>query len=170
MTIKVTKPAINLREKLNELDFDRVPFQKMPAGSVLQVVSNTSSASVATTSSTPQDVISISITPSATSSKIYLMFSGMNQAYGNSQTGTVAIKNNLYRGSTVIGNSEVNSVEVGNMYSTSFYIGFPIAVYLLDSPSSTSQVTYTLKTSLTSSTGRSGYFGNKSLVAMEIAQ
>ena len=37
MTIKVSKPSINLREKLSELDFDKVPFQKMPAGSVLQV-------------------------------------------------------------------------------------------------------------------------------------
>ena len=40
MTISVTKPSVNLREKLNELDFDRVPFQKMPAGSVVQVVTN----------------------------------------------------------------------------------------------------------------------------------
>jgi hypothetical protein len=38
MTIKVTKPEINIREKLSDLDFDKVPFQKMPAGSVLQVV------------------------------------------------------------------------------------------------------------------------------------
>jgi hypothetical protein len=38
MTIKVSKPEINIREKLNDLDFDKLPFQKMPAGSVLQVV------------------------------------------------------------------------------------------------------------------------------------
>jgi len=38
MTIKVSKPEINIREKLSDLDFDKVPFQKMPAGSVLQVV------------------------------------------------------------------------------------------------------------------------------------
>ena len=37
MTIKVTKPSINLREKLSELDFDKVPFQKMPAGSVVSI-------------------------------------------------------------------------------------------------------------------------------------
>ncbi len=37
MTVKITKAAINLREKLSELDFDKVPFQKMPAGSVVQV-------------------------------------------------------------------------------------------------------------------------------------
>ena len=39
MTVNVTKPALNIREKLAELDFAKVPYQKMPAGSVLQVVS-----------------------------------------------------------------------------------------------------------------------------------
>ena len=38
MTVNITKPAINLREKLSELDFAKLPFQKMPAGSVVQVV------------------------------------------------------------------------------------------------------------------------------------
>ncbi len=37
MAINVTKPSVNLREKLNELDYAKVPFQKMPAGSVVQV-------------------------------------------------------------------------------------------------------------------------------------
>lgn len=36
MTVKITKPQINVREKLNELDFAKLPLQKMPAGSVVQ--------------------------------------------------------------------------------------------------------------------------------------
>ena len=36
MTVKITKPEINVREKLNELDFAKLPFQKMPSGSVVQ--------------------------------------------------------------------------------------------------------------------------------------
>ena len=40
MVVKVSKPEFNLREKLTELDYDRVPFQKMPAGSVVQTVVN----------------------------------------------------------------------------------------------------------------------------------
>ena len=35
MTVRISKPAFNLREKISELDFDRVPFQKMPAGSII---------------------------------------------------------------------------------------------------------------------------------------
>ena len=38
MTVRVSKPEFNLREKLTELDYSRVPYEKMPAGSVIQVV------------------------------------------------------------------------------------------------------------------------------------
>ena len=37
MTVRVSKPKFNLREKLNELDYDQVPYEKMPVGSVIQV-------------------------------------------------------------------------------------------------------------------------------------
>lgn len=80
MTIKVTKPEINLIEKLNDLDFDRVPFQKMPAGSVLQVVkSNIRTSASSITSSTPTEINTdyrVTISPRDTSSKIVLMFFG----------------------------------------------------------------------------------------------
>ena len=38
MTVRIEKPAYNVREKLSELDFGHVPYEKMPAGSVIQVV------------------------------------------------------------------------------------------------------------------------------------
>lgn len=41
MTVKVSKPAVNLREELAELDFDVLPLQKRPYGSVLQVQHDT---------------------------------------------------------------------------------------------------------------------------------
>ena len=72
MTISVTKPSVNLREKLNELDFDRVPFQKMPAGSVLQVVSAEQTASVSSTTGSPVNAVGINITPVASNSKILI--------------------------------------------------------------------------------------------------
>mgnify|MGYP001487284512 FL=1 len=36
MTVRVTKPAFNLRDKLNQLDYGHVPYEKMPAGSIVQ--------------------------------------------------------------------------------------------------------------------------------------
>ena len=52
MTVYASKPEINVREKLKELDYGHVPYEKMPAGSVIQVkyVSRTSDVSTSTTS------------------------------------------------------------------------------------------------------------------------
>ena len=36
MTVRITKPEFNLREKLTELDYSRLPIQKMPATSIIQ--------------------------------------------------------------------------------------------------------------------------------------
>ena len=38
MTVRANKPAFSIREKLKELDYAHVPYDKMPAGSVIQVV------------------------------------------------------------------------------------------------------------------------------------
>ena len=35
--INVERPEFNLRDKLNELSFARLPSQKMPKGSIVQV-------------------------------------------------------------------------------------------------------------------------------------
>lgn len=57
MTVIVSKPEVNVREKLSELDYAHVPYQKMPAGSVIQTraykqnsgwISTTSTAEVFT--------------------------------------------------------------------------------------------------------------------------
>jgi len=36
MTVRINKPAFNIREKLKELDFFHLPYQKMPPGSIVQ--------------------------------------------------------------------------------------------------------------------------------------
>ena len=38
MTVRANKPAFSIREKLKELDYAHVPYDKMPAGSVIQYV------------------------------------------------------------------------------------------------------------------------------------
>ena len=40
MTTRITKPAFNFREKLTELDYAKIPYEKMPSGSVIQVKQN----------------------------------------------------------------------------------------------------------------------------------
>ena len=46
MTVRVTKPEFNLRDKLSELDYSRVPYEKMPAGTIIQSASTTITTSL----------------------------------------------------------------------------------------------------------------------------
>lgn len=41
MAVYVEKPGFNLREKLSELDYAKVPYEKMPTGSIIQVSQTT---------------------------------------------------------------------------------------------------------------------------------
>ena len=72
MTVRISKPAFNLRDKLTELDFARVPYEKMPPQSIIQrkryfVTSNKSSSS-----SSDLDIITGQIRPIFSSSQILI--------------------------------------------------------------------------------------------------
>ena len=69
MTVRIEKPAFNLRDKLSELDYGRVPYEKMPSGSVIQVKQTYSTAQTvygATTSAT--EVFGVDISPKSRTS------------------------------------------------------------------------------------------------------
>ena len=76
MTVRVLKPAFNLRDKLTQLDYDQVSYEKMPHGSVIQYVQadiDTMAArfTVAATSYTATNY-TITIAPRSTSSRILI--------------------------------------------------------------------------------------------------
>ena len=74
MAIRISKPEFNLREKLTELDYDRVPYEKMPAGSIIQVVDHKANDSPTTTSSTYATITgtSFDVYPKFSTSKIFV--------------------------------------------------------------------------------------------------
>ena len=52
MTVRVSKPAFNLRDKLNQLDYDRVPYEKVQKEGIVQTkIKYTNNATWTTTSS-----------------------------------------------------------------------------------------------------------------------
>ena len=136
----------------------------MPTGSVLQVVSMNHNSETGTSSTSFIDNgLTLSITPSATSSKIYI---SVNQNSCRAVTNTVLAQMQLVRGSTAISLFEkecdfqtVNDIKA---YGTNY----------LDSPSTTSAVTYKVQVK---KIGGSGSFywnsgGSKSTITlMEIA-
>ena len=74
MTVRITKPEFNLRENISELDFGRVPYEKMPAGSIIQVVDHKADDHPSTNSSSYSDIAgtSFDVYPKFYSSKIFV--------------------------------------------------------------------------------------------------
>jgi hypothetical protein len=114
-------------------------IERLPVGSVLQTVEAQSQSSNTTPSTSFADVngTSISITPSSTSSKILIMWNcgGMSNSANNS------IRFKVFRNST-----EVRYIpRYGYSNASSGWESIPIAIQYLDSPTTTSSVTYKLQ-------------------------
>ena len=58
MTVRISKPAFNLRDKLTELDFARVPYEKMPPQSIIQRKRYFNTSQKSSSSSSDLDIIS----------------------------------------------------------------------------------------------------------------
>jgi hypothetical protein len=109
----------------------------MPSGSVIQIVHGESTTQVGSTSSTYADTgLTAAITPSSTSSKILVTVhqSGLGKDSNNTRIGIAVL-----RGSTNIG---LVSGQAGFTGSTAINFIATASGEFLDSPSSTSAVTY----------------------------
>jgi len=137
--------------------------QKLPAGTVLQVVQAIVSTVADYTTSTPTSRVSLSITPSSTSSKI-MLFYNVGDCTGSGTT-NVQGATSFYRNG-----SSIRSVTEEVCRNSSTFV--VIAGSFLDSPSSTSAQTYAVFHWNKSASGifRVGDSGMPSiLTAMEIA-
>ena len=136
-------------------------------GKVLQCITatddtvrNTSSTSFVTASNT----LSVDITPSATSSKIFVIASTPVRIDNQGASGYITV----YRDSTNLGNAS----GLGNQYSDDGGATWsPSAVSVLDSPSSTSELTYQvyLRTNNASIPVRVNQDSRGTITVMEIA-
>ena len=115
----------------------------MPAGSVIQVVTaqiNTGMISTTSSSWVIASGITASITPSYTSSRIFIMMHmGMGIGYGGYELHTT-----LARGSTIIGSSTYGNYAAvhGTVSGAALY--HPYTLMHTDSPSTTSSTDYNL--------------------------
>jgi len=113
----------------------------IPTGKVLQQVHATTTTQVSSSSSTLADTtLTASITPSATSSKI-LVLATHNGNYVNASNINNALRINLFRDSTEIGRTG----GVGWIEITNDNISASASFNVVDSPSSTSALTYKTK-------------------------
>jgi hypothetical protein len=135
-----------------------------PAGTILQVVSATTTTATSTTSTSFQNTSStVTITPSKTTSKILLIAQAESFVANNSADSSQAT---IFRGNVSGTQLEVLS---RHYTGTSVFFIVPSMMIVLDSPSTISPVTYTvgLRSLSTSNTAR--YEARQNFIAMEVA-
>tara|TARA_B100001989_G_C24217420_1_gene306163 strand:- start:44 stop:559 length:516 start_codon:yes stop_codon:yes gene_type:complete len=118
-------------------------------GQIIQVVTASDAVERTLTSSSfvaASNTLSVSITPSSASNKIFVTCS---LSYG-SPSGTHSFFATLYRGSTNLGTAN----GFGNLFSGSSYHYAHATLQILDSPNTTSSVTYQPYFRVGSGTGR----------------
>ena len=147
----------------------KLPTARLPAGSVLQVVTatTTNQTAVTTASTWTTTGFSVSITPTSSSSKILVMIiGGMFDNASDARQGAATI----YRGATNLGDSTRGLMQ---FYANGarMQVGSSLGVY--DSPATTSSTTYTLYLRSNNGNGDTIYFNTDpcfaTIVAMEIA-
>ena len=154
-----------------------IPRGTLPTGSVLQVVNATTQTNGNYFSTTSNALVSTgfsaSITPTSSSSKVYILANG-NGAYTTQNSTT---NYTIYRGATNLATGTSSSV-LASAYCGNVFGGgvFPISMTFLDSPATTSSTTYTVYMNVHTGTGFFGANGNAqsnsnaiSLTLMEIA-
>ena len=138
-------------------------------GKVLQVVTATDNTQRSTTSSsfvTGSNTLSVDITPSATSSKIFVTTQFTVGTAVDDQHATYTI----YRDTTDLGDGSGNGMQRCAAYNVGWDVYFPCAMSILDSPSSTSELTYQVYMKTSTSSGYINYGAGKvSITAYEIS-
>ena len=110
------------------------------AGQVLQVVQTVYNTTTTISSTTPTTVISATITPKFSTSKILVMFNGMVGVAANNAGSLNAVIGQMLRGSTSIFYTDrFVAIYAG---STTPYLGANASLSYLDSPATTSATTY----------------------------
>jgi len=110
---------------------------KLGAGAVLQVVTATDSTARTTTSTsfvTASNTMSVTITPSSASNKIFVIATGSIYTAGS----VTYAKATIYRGATNLGSADGMS----NVYNGSNDTSSGLSLSILDSPNTTSATTY----------------------------
>ena len=140
---------------------------RLPSGSILQVLTATDSTERQTTSNsfvTASNTLVIQITPSSASNKIFVTCSLSYITPGS----TYSFFPTIYRNSTNLGASN----GFGNLFSGSSYNYGHATLQILDSPNTTSQVTYQPYIKVGANAGVGGINGTNtfsSITAFEVA-
>ena len=151
MTVRVSKPEFNLREKLTELDYSRVPYEKMPAGTIIQVVDHKANDHPTTNSTSYSDIAGtfFDIYPKFSTSKIFVSWD-----FGTEHNGVI---NGLaFRVRRKIDDGSGTLLKTQDQFSYPTQTGWGagaggVNITYIDAPNSIGKLTYYLQWSIESS-------------------
>ena len=153
MTVRANKPAFSIREKLKELDYSHVPYEKIPDGVSIQTVveqyqyGGTSNEHETSSSSYQPSYFKVTISPKFANSIIEVKAAPNHKENGATVYHNIAVYRSIdggdysYIGDTA-GNGNVRIAWGSSMSGGLIYGVIPILVY--DTPNTTSPVTYKL--------------------------
>ena len=159
MTLRISKPSFNIREKINEMDGE-IPRHKMPAGCIIQVVQGklTSQTESSAGTNTRVDVgLSASMSPHFKDSKILVELDSFPCRPRGSGTMFVIM---LQRKIGYNGTWRTHIVTGEYTYYVSSQDEFNDGFNYLDSPGTTDEVFYRIITQKTSGGGDIAYNHN----------
>ena len=172
MSIRVSKPAFNLRDKLNELD-GKVPLHKMPHGSIIQVKNLEYDTIFSSNHSGNQYVdvtdFNLDFAPKFSTSEILIeaaVAGGLNDNYGyNFRFRVVRTIDNANAGIVNMGEGSAQYSMTGgyNLYnsdSSTPYI-FGMSKTFMDKPGTTEKINYKIQVSHTHSSSGATVYVNR---------
>ena len=178
MPARVTKPAFNLRDKLTQLDYGHVPYEKMPAGSVIQATyRKTSTQSISTSTSWAGTDVYATIYPRYANSKMLIMASGgMTGNSGGSEHSYTVGCFTIYKSIAGDTYTATDTISQGQQrYHLDAHKYIPLSINFLDERAGTTDyITY--KVYFKRSAGTSGVNTNRDsnnssqMIIMEIKQ
>ena len=188
MSIKVSKSEFNLRDKLNELD-GRVPFHKMPSGSVLQVTQGNKNSRTSTTSQAyVSSGLSGIISPKMSTSRVLVTVTTTASWVSGAATLGAIIRRKvegLYLANSPIGNTGHGNINSPDGATIAAYSNdgsgnnnqMPMTVQWWDAPGTTSPITYELWIAANGSNGctigglgdQNGYNIYSQIIMMEVS-
>ena len=146
MTVRANKPAFSIREKLKELDYGHVPYDKMPAGSVIQFkYYKSTNASISTSNTTFTDAgLTASFYPKFANSMIKVEIKSRRFNLVSGDVMRVAVSRD--NGNTYIGEDSQSSTrdiwyENENSSSTN-QISYGLYFPWIDFPNTTEKIDY----------------------------
>jgi hypothetical protein len=162
----ISTPVEGMYSHLNDTDsleyYNGSAWVSAGGGKILQVLMGTTTTSTTTTSVSGVDTaLSVSITPSSASNKILVI---SNSAQMSHTHNSAASELKLRRDST-----DLDASAIIYFGSNSSGLNVPMSLSILDSPNTTSSVTYRTRISTGNSSNSTTVTGRQNIIVMEVA-